>query len=191
MLIIRIETVVIEVRIKAQKWLLTSICKQPKVRTQDFNSILEDHTTRCKIYTSCILVVEGINLDFSKSGSCVKDTLDVWLNGSRNVVSEPTCLEGTNGSSIDVILTNVHKRLQLVMTFDTEFSDFHHMAVFAMWWKTCFPRQETKRKLCTILTKGLTRTSMKKICLVHHFMLGKYLIILMTVTGTMKRCWRK
>ena len=48
-----------------------------------------------------------------------------------NIVRKPTCRKGKNASLLDVILTNVPKRLQNVINCDVGLSDFHDMICYA------------------------------------------------------------
>ena len=53
------------------------------------------------------------------------------LHGFTNIVKTPTCFKGANPTLIDCILSNVPKRFQGCMTFDSGLSDHHHMICFA------------------------------------------------------------
>ena len=49
----------------------------------------------------------------------------------KNIVSQPTCFKSEKPTSVDVVISNVFKRLQCVFCYDTGLSDFHHMVLFA------------------------------------------------------------
>ena len=51
--------------------------------------------------------------------------------GMKNVVTSPTCFKSKTPTSIDVVFTNVPKRIQNVTCIDVALSDFHHMVCWA------------------------------------------------------------
>ncbi len=125
----RIETLVLEIKIKSEKWVLSSLYKQPKVKPGTMSMAIDTHINSCKAVTPNSVIVGDINLDVLKQKNCVRDTLGV--QGFKNCVTQPTCFKGQNPTSIDAILTNVPKRVQGVECFDTGLSDFHHMVLFS------------------------------------------------------------
>lgn len=124
----RIEMLVLEVTIKSETWLFTSIYNQPNFRVSDFCVSIETHINKCKNVCPNLVIVGDINIDFLKR-NVINDILDV--HGMKNIVTNPTCYKGKNPSCIDVVMSNVYKRLQGVFCYDTGLSDFHRMVLFA------------------------------------------------------------
>ena len=125
----RIETVIIEITVNCEKWLLCSMYKQPVVKNVDFTSVFEDFITRCYSQYSNIIVMGDLNINMNVGNHCISDVFDI--HGIKNIVTSPTCFKGSNPTLIDVVLSNVPKRLQGTFVFDTSLSDFHHMVCFA------------------------------------------------------------
>ncbi len=76
----RIELMVMEVVLKSEKWIHTSVYKQPKV-TDRVCSISWGANNICRHECSNIVVTGDISLDVWKKGSCVQDVLHV--NGMK------------------------------------------------------------------------------------------------------------
>ncbi len=106
-----IETLAVEVVFNDEKWLVCSIYKQPKVKDGNLVRILSSLLdTFSADYTKFILVGD-INVDVRQTKRhCLSD--DVFeVNGVKNIVSSPTCFKNrTSPSTIDLVITNVHKR---------------------------------------------------------------------------------
>ena len=64
------------------------------------------------------------------------------MYGSKNVVVYPTCHKGDTGSLIDLVITNVPKRLQNVTCLDVGLSDFHDLILFST--KQHVPKRSTR-----------------------------------------------
>ena len=125
----RIEMMVFEMNIKSETWLFTSLYKQPKVQNSVFCDVLEAHISKCNSVCPNVIIVGDINVDLLKQGTCVNNILDI--SGFKNIVNEPTCFKSINPTSIDVVLSNVYKRLQGTMCYETGLSDFHKMIIFS------------------------------------------------------------
>ena len=125
----RIETMVFEVLVKHETWILSCIYKQPKVKNQCLSDCLENHYTKCLREASNQVILGDLNIDMSVPKHCLLDFCDI--HGVKNIVNKPTCFKGNNPSTVDVVLSNVHKKLQGIMCIETGLSDFHNMVVFA------------------------------------------------------------
>ncbi len=99
--------------------------KQPKVKDETFISLLSSLLDRSsKNYKkNCLKLVGDMNVDVKGSKRhCLSDVLE--LHGVRNMVSEPSCYKSlTSPSTIDVVITYVHKRLKSVTCIDAVLSD--------------------------------------------------------------------
>jgi len=125
----RVEMIVLELILKNEKWLFISLYKQPKVTDRDFAAFLDDYIIRLKRDCHNLVLTGDLNIDFNSRNITINDILDI--NGVCNIVKAPTCFKGQKPTIIDVVISNVHKRLQGVTCFDTGLSDFHRMVLFA------------------------------------------------------------
>ena len=75
------------------------------------------------------IVLVDFNVNTFNNRHCLKELFEV--SGVRNVVKGPTCYKSKNPTCIDLVVTNVHKRIQNVTNIDTGLSDFHHMICFS------------------------------------------------------------
>ena len=57
-------------------------------------------------------------------------------HGLYNLIKQPTCFKSSNGRCIDLILTNCKHSFMHSKSFETSFSDHHHMIYAIM--KTAF-----------------------------------------------------
>ncbi len=108
----RIETLAVEVVLNEEKWLICSIYKQPKVKDGKLVCILSSLLDKfSKDYTNFILVGDmNVNVRQVKR-HCLSDVFEV--NGVKNIVSSPTCFKSrTSPSTIDLVVTNAHKRFK-------------------------------------------------------------------------------
>ena len=124
-----IETLTVELTMKSEKWVVCSLCKQPKVSNQKLVSVLEYMLGKLYHEYINVILVGDININMSKPPSTINDALEVY--GFVNIVNVHTSHKSNNGTIIDVILTNVPKRLQHVTAVDTGPSDFHSMVCFS------------------------------------------------------------
>lgn len=65
----------------------------------------------------------------SHTKQCLAET--VALYGMVNIVRKPTCRKGNKASLLDVVLTNVPRRLHNVTNWDIGLSDFHDIVCYA------------------------------------------------------------
>ena len=64
-----------------------------------------------------------------KPNNSLKAVFDIL--GIRNLVSTPTCNKGNESTLIDLLVTNVPKRIQNVTCIESELSDCHKMICWA------------------------------------------------------------
>ncbi len=124
----RIESVCVELYIRSQKWLLVSMYKQPVVKDKFLCSAMEKLIDTISNECENYIIVGDLNVDMSKSNP-LQDLIDT--EGCRNIVKDPTCFKGQPPSIIDLVITNVHKRIRRVVCIDIDLSDFHHMIYFS------------------------------------------------------------
>ena len=57
---------------------------------------------------------------------------DVHVTGLQNIIHEPTCFKGTDGTLLDIVLTTGSRRVASITNMNMGISDFHHLVGFAM-----------------------------------------------------------
>ncbi|XP_057297642.1 uncharacterized protein LOC130628675 [Hydractinia symbiolongicarpus] len=113
-----------------KKWIIISIYRPPSYLnlTQFFyelEKILNNALSKC----DNIIVLGDINIDFynpSDSGYGQMQSLCDIFN-LKNLIKDKACFAGTEGSSIDVLLTNRYRSFQNSSAFETGLSDHHLM----------------------------------------------------------------
>ena len=124
----RLETICVEVFIKSEKWLILSVYKQPVIKDIYLCSLFEKALNTISVECSNYIIVGDINIDMSKPNK-----LETVLQtaGCKNVVKQPTCHKSNTPSLIDLVITNVHKRIKHVACLDIGLSDFHDLIYFS------------------------------------------------------------
>ena len=125
----RIESLVIELQVKGNKWLIYSVYKQPIVKDVYFKSILEDIIVKCSTNFKTFVIVGDLNVNVMKETHCLTELLQLY--GLTNIVNEPTCIKGKSPTLIDLVITNMSRYICNVKCFDCDLSDFHKMVCFA------------------------------------------------------------
>ena len=52
------------------------------------------------------------------------------VTGLQNIIHEPTCFKGTDGTLLDIVLTTRPHRVASITNINTGISDFHHLVGF-------------------------------------------------------------
>ena len=126
----RVEVLANEIVISDEKWLICSVYKQPTVKDADISNLLESLFNKCSKDYSNYIVCGDINVNVLNEKHCLKDIFNVY--GVTNIVNEPTCFKSIdNPSLIDLVITNVPKRIKTAISIDTGLSDFHNMICFS------------------------------------------------------------
>ena len=106
-----------------------------------FQTYMEQLLNRCMEYKTFI-VMGDLNINMSKESNFLKGVLEV--HGVKNIVHKPTCFKSkTAPTTLDLVITNMPKRLQNVTCFDSGLSDFHHMVCYAT--KIHVPKRKTRK----------------------------------------------
>ncbi len=92
----RIETMIIEITFRSEKWMYCSLYKQPVVTETDFLEFLEDFVN--KIVSKCVncVLVGDFNIDILKTNNRLNEVL--CLLGLQNIVRTPTCYKNAQES---------------------------------------------------------------------------------------------
>ena len=131
----RVETMAVEVILNSEKWVLYSMYKQPKVKNAKFVNIVEDVMIKCTQHAHNVMIVGDLNVNFKNEKHCLTELCDLY--GMTNIVREPTCRKGDSATIIDVVLTNVTRRLQNVTHVDSGLSDFHDLICYSTKMHVC------------------------------------------------------
>ena len=127
-----------------------------------------------------LILFGDLNVNMLKPNNSLKAVFDIL--GIRNLVSTPTCNKGNESTLIDLLVTNVPKRIQNVTCIESELSDCHKMICWA-----------TKQKVPIEVNKVIKYRSYKhfneqkksfnKILMMPPFMCQKFSKILTTLIG--------
>ena len=122
------EILPVELSWNSKKWLLLPISKPPKQHENHFR----EHLSRVVDFYSrtydSVLTIGDFNLEENSP------TIRTMINNHSlsSFIQIPTCLKSTNGRCIDLILTNQQNGCFNTKTFETGFSDFHHMVYITL-----------------------------------------------------------
>ena len=76
-----------------------------------------------------ILIIGDLNIDTSNkkkdNGNYLSDLCDTF--SLKNLITDITCVKSTNGTSVDVLLTNKSRCFHHTATFETGLSDWHKL----------------------------------------------------------------
>lgn len=125
-----IQSLVIEIRIRKEKWFIVSLYRLPNANAPSFCLRLSKMFEKIIKESNMCIAMGDVNIDMLRRNSsghiALTEVLDVF--NLVNVVSEPTCFKGTP-SLIDVILTSNSRRLGKVINFNCGLSDYHNFVV--------------------------------------------------------------
>ena len=129
-----IQILPIELNLRSKKWLLLPIYRPP---TQNDNYFRENLSRVVDFYSrtyDSIMVLDDFNLEVNNP------TIRSMMNDHNlsSLIQTPTCFKSASGRCIDLILTNCKHGCFNSKTFETGFSDFHHMVYANL--KTTFTR---------------------------------------------------
>ena len=128
----------IELNLRKTKWLLVPSYRPPSQNEKYFVEqigILVDFYSRS---THNLLVIGDLNLEASDP------TLNVLIDQLElySMIKTPTCFKSPSGRCIDLFLTNRKHSFQNSQSFETGFSDHHHMIYTVL--KTTFVKVPPK-----------------------------------------------
>ena len=128
----------IELNLRTKKWLLLPVYRPPNQNPTHFRENLQRAIDFFSSTYDNILLIGDFNMDVNETGihSIVED------NGLVNLIHSPTCFKSANGRCIDLIMTNSKNNCFCSSTFETGFSDFHHMVYTIL--KTTYDRLPPK-----------------------------------------------
>ena len=139
-----IESIVMEVMVKKEKWFFIHIYRPPRVSITFLRDSVDYMYQKCNYESKTIFVLGDLNVDFLKGKNPLQDTLDVF--NLKNVIVGPTCFKSMQSpTAVDVILTNYCNRINSHLNINIGVSDFHSIIVASS--KTTVKKYE-KREIC-------------------------------------------
>ena len=134
-----VESLIIEVIIKGQKWLFSCLYNPHfTYKTQCCKSIndISHETERENISLAFIFGDLNINLLCDIGSKYLNNVIEI--NGLKNIIKEATCFKSNEPTLIDVVLTTNANRVASTININTGLSDFHNLVGMAT--KVSFPR---------------------------------------------------
>ena len=127
-----IESLVVEIMIRKEKWLFICMYNPNKKFKQLCCETLENVITKAFGDGYSMLFVIGdlnINMLSDPDSKSLKDSMEIL--GLKNIIAEPTCHKSQHGSLIDVILSSNTNRVGSVINAANGISDFHNIIGFS------------------------------------------------------------
>ena len=122
----RIEMLSVELNIKGDKWIIVNMYKKPQTPNAMVSNCVDNVLTLCTQSAPNVILCGDFNINMLSKNNCIQDTLDI--HGARNIVKDP---KGNDPTLLDLVITNVHKRIINVCCIESGLSDFHKMVCFA------------------------------------------------------------
>ena len=110
-----------EITLKKRKWLIISVYNPDKSLSTIFLDGLSRLLDFYLRYYDSYIIIGDMNLD--PNINPMKEFIE--NNNLDNLINKSTCFKSTNGTCIDLILTNKKSCFQFSSTFETGLSDFH------------------------------------------------------------------
>ncbi len=116
--------------LRADKWVICSMYKQPGTLYYDLICVMDNLLNNSLKNYSNVSLLDDLDINVSKPNHPLKELFQV--TGVQNIMSAPSCfINPDNPSIIDLVVTNVAKRLSATTCIGTGLSDFHMMVCFA------------------------------------------------------------
>ena len=133
-----IQVVPFEINVRKQKWLVLAIYKPPQQNSRYFVEQMSKLLDQYSRYDN-VMVLGDFNLepDDIALSSLIND------HGLYNIIKHPTCFKSSRGRCIDLIFTNRKYSFMQSKSFETGFSDHHHMIYTIL--KTTFIKLHPKK----------------------------------------------
>ena len=125
---LHIQSLVVEMHIKKEKWFIISVYRLPGAIVNEFTESLSRMLDRILIESKMVTVIGDINvnmLNVDNKSNAINDLL--CLYNMENIVCEPTCFKSENASLIDVAVTTYPRRYCKVLNYNCGLSDYHNL----------------------------------------------------------------
>jgi hypothetical protein len=120
-----IESMVVEVIMKKQRWFFIIIYRPPDVSIVYLRSAIDYMCMRCQAISQTMFILGDLNVDFCKENNPLEYVLNDY--SLINVIKGPTCFKNPNAPTLnDVILTNCPRRLTSTLNVCIGVSDHHN-----------------------------------------------------------------
>ena len=117
-----IQVIPFDINVRKQKWLLLPIYRPPHQNQAYFTEQLSQLLDRLSGFEN-VLVFGDFNMEPNNHHLCSL----LEKHDLINIVKGPTCFKSSKGRCIDLILTNKRHSLMKTQSFETGFSDHHHL----------------------------------------------------------------
>ena len=117
-----IQAVPFEINLRKDKWLVISVYRPPNKNSEYFLHELDKIIDYFSVNFYYIIITSDFNLE--PSTSLLKNLMN--SNALYNLIKVNTCFKG-KGTCIDLISSNQKYSFKNTNTFETGFSDHHHM----------------------------------------------------------------
>ena len=118
-----LQAIPIELSLRKCKWLLLPIYRPPLQNENHFMSHVQWIIDGYIKSIPNLLIIGDFNLDTSNK----RLSSHIENNGIYSMIKAPTCYKSQVGRCINLMLTNMKHQFLASQTFETGFSDFHHM----------------------------------------------------------------
>ena len=126
-----IQSLVIEIRIKKEKWFVVSLYRLPNANVQSFCSNLSKILEKVFAESDMCIVLGDINIDLSVNNSKRNAFMEILtLFSMKNVINDPTCFKGAP-SLIDVIAFSKPRRVSKALNYNCGLSDYHNLVAIS------------------------------------------------------------
>ena len=133
-----IQVIPVELNLRKEKWLLLASyrppCQNQKYFLDNMETLIDFHSKS----SGKLLILGDLNMEVHES------SLKTFIKERElySMIKTPTCCKSVHGRCIDLLLTNSKYSFQKSQSFETGFSDFHHMIYTIL--KTTYVKKEPK-----------------------------------------------
>ena len=120
-----IESIAMEVHIRKEKWLFIGVYKPPSIPNADFVERMSKVLNSYQAEMRSTFLLGDVNINMASCPAFMTDFMELY--GLSNMVNGHTCFKRSEGTSIDVILTDSPGRVSGTLNYDTGLSDFHNI----------------------------------------------------------------
>ena len=117
-----IQVIPFDINVRKQKWLLLPIYRPPHQNQAYFIEQLSQLLDRLSGFEN-VLLLGDFNMEPNNQHQCSL----LEKHDLINIIKGPTCFKSSKGRCIDLILTNKRHSLMKTQSFETGFSDHHHL----------------------------------------------------------------
>lgn len=125
-----IESMVLEITMKKQKWFYIIVYRPPNVSVYYLKCAIEYMCDRCQAQGRPMFLFGDLNVDFLKEPNPLSSVLEIY--GLTNIITGPTCFKNPISPTLnDVILTNFANKVCSSLNVNIGVSDHHNMILMS------------------------------------------------------------